>query len=75
MMQLMLPGATRIICIIYYRGLYLIGPMVYIENYIFNHFYRQHLVLLTMVPRNSNILGWICTVQILHSLSLRLAGN
>ena len=27
--------------------------MVYIKTYIFNHFYEQHLVLLTMVPRNS----------------------
>ena len=25
--------------------------MVYIKNYIFNHFYLQYLVLLTMVPR------------------------
>ena len=28
--------------------------MVYIKNYIFNHFYLQCLVLLTMVPRNSS---------------------
>ena len=27
--------------------------MVYIKTYIFNHVYRQYLVLLTMVPRNS----------------------
>ena len=27
--------------------------MVYIKTYIFNHFYEQYLVLLTMVPRNS----------------------
>ena len=32
----------------------LVGPMVYIKTtrYLFNHFYSQHLVLLTMVPRN-----------------------
>ena len=29
--------------------------MVYIKNYIFNHFYQQYLVLLTMVPRNSTL--------------------
>ena len=27
--------------------------MIYIKNYILNHFYQQYLVLLTMVPRNS----------------------
>ena len=27
--------------------------MVYIKTYLFNHFYQQHLVLSTMVPRNS----------------------
>ena len=26
--------------------------MVYTKTYIFNHFYYQYLVLLTMVPRN-----------------------
>ena len=30
--------------------------MVYINTYIFNHFYLQYLVLLTMVPRNSAVL-------------------
>ena len=29
--------------------------MVYIKNYIFNHFYQQYLVLLTMVPRNRKV--------------------
>ena len=29
--------------------------MVYIKTYIFNHFYKQYLVLLTMVPRNSTV--------------------
>ena len=28
-------------------------PMVYKKNYIFNHFYSQYLVLLTIVPRNT----------------------
>ena len=28
--------------------------MVYLKTYIFNHFYGQYLVLLTMVPRNNN---------------------
>ena len=28
--------------------------MVYIETYIFDHFYQLYLVLLTMVPRNSS---------------------
>ena len=38
---------------IYYGGPYeLIGPMVYTKSYIFNRFYQQCLVLLTMVPRN-----------------------
>ena len=32
---------------------YQVGPMVYLKIYIFNHFYSQYLVLLTMVPRNS----------------------
>ena len=27
--------------------------MIYIRTYTFNHFYKQYLVLLTMVPRNS----------------------
>ena len=31
----------------------LLGPMVYTKTYIFNHFYRHYLVLLSMVPRNS----------------------
>ena len=31
----------------------MIGPMVYIKNYIFSHFFQDYLVLLTMVPRNS----------------------
>ena len=30
--------------------------MVYIKTYIFNHFYQQYLVLLTIVPRNT---GWL----------------
>ena len=28
--------------------------MVYIKNYIFDHFYQQYLVLLTMVPRDND---------------------
>ena len=31
----------------------LVGPMVYMKTYIFDHFYSQYLVLLTMVPLNS----------------------
>ena len=27
--------------------------MVYIKTYMFDHFYKQYLVLLTMAPRNS----------------------
>ena len=38
---------------LYYGGPQLIGPMVYIKTYIFNHFHYQYLVLLTMAPRNS----------------------
>ena len=30
--------------------------MVYIKTYMFNHFYQQYLVLLTMAPRNSTYL-------------------
>ena len=30
---------------------YQVGPMVYIKTYVFNHFYWQYLVLLTMAPR------------------------
>ena len=33
------------------------GPVVYIKTYIFNHFYLQYLVLLTMFPRNINIIS------------------
>ena len=29
------------------------GPVVYIKTYIFDHFYKQYLVLLTMAPRNT----------------------
>lgn len=29
------------------------GPMVFIKNYTFNHFYSQYFALLTMVLRNS----------------------
>ena len=36
---------------------YLVGPMVYIKNYILNHFYNEYLVLLTMVPRNITIIN------------------
>ena len=37
--------------------------MVYIKTYMFNNFYKQYLVLLTMAPRNSIYLkyaymGW-----------------
>ena len=38
--------------------------MVYIKSYIFNYFYKQYLVLLTMVSRNSN------TVSVSSSRSL-----
>ena len=38
-----------------YKVRYLIGPMVYIQTYIFNHLYQQYLVLLTMVPRNRDM--------------------
>ena len=37
----------------YYGGPQLIGPVVYITTYIFNHFYQQYLVPLTMAPRGS----------------------
>ena len=33
------------------------GPMVYIKTYTFNHFYEKYLVLLTMVPRISELLA------------------
>ena len=38
-----------------YGGPELIGPMVYIKTYIFDHFYPQYLVLLTMAPRNIDV--------------------
>ena len=44
----------------YYGGPQLIGPMVYIKTYIFHHFYRQYLVLLTRVPRNTSYLVHNC---------------
>ena len=31
--------------------------MVYIKTHIFNHFYQQYLVLLTMAPRNRSSAG------------------
>ena len=46
-------GMVPVWCRYYYEGPHLIGPMVYMKTYIFNHFYEQYLVLLTMVPRNS----------------------
>ena len=36
-----------------YGGPQLVGPVVYFKTYVFNHFYRQYWVLLTMVPRYS----------------------
>ena len=42
---------------IYYGGPQLIGPVVYIKTYIFNHFYLQNLVLLTMPPRTQQLPG------------------
>ena len=36
----------------YFGEPWLIGPMLYMKTYTFNHFYRQYLVLSTMVPRN-----------------------
>ena len=33
--------------------------MVYMKTYMFNHFYYQCLVLLTMAPRNSWSVGWL----------------
>ena len=36
----------------YYGGPKLIGPMVHMKTYIFNHFYQHYLVLFTMVLRN-----------------------
>ena len=37
----------------YYGGPYLIGPTVHTKTHIFRYLYKQYLVLLTMVPRNS----------------------
>ena len=34
--------------------------MVYIKTYIFDHFYQQCSVLLTMVPRKSKYLVYFC---------------
>ena len=44
--------------------------MVYIKTYIFNHFYEQNLVLLTIVPRNSADAGGI-----LATVSVALLGE
>ena len=33
--------------------------MVYVKTYIFIHFYEQHLVLLTMVPRSNVMIAFL----------------
>ena len=43
-----------VIVVVILRGTIVNRTMVYIKTYIFNHFYYQYLVLLTMVPRNSS---------------------
>ena len=48
--------------------------MVYIKTHIFNHFFQQCLVLLTMVPRNIGIFeaGGACfAVKLLKNLYRR----
>ena len=56
----------------YYGAPKLIGPMVYLITYIFNHFYQPYSVLLTMVPRNSHLLVNRSTA---HALARIVTGN